>query len=470
MGHKYKQIMRNFSYTFTSNILATLISMIVTLIVPKLIGVESYGYFQLYMLYITFLGIFHFGLVDGIYLRIGGKRYSELNSNDFSNEFLIFEILEVTVSILGIIVTLLFVPDADKAFVLVSSAICLVIYNSDIFIQFILLATSQMKRYSLFIIADRLTYFILLVVLLFMGITSYKQLIFIDLLARFLILLIAIKKNKNLLLNFKFPLTGVIRLIKIDINSGYKVTLGGIAGIFITGIVRFFIENRWGIRVFGQVSLSFTLSNLLMVFVNAISLVIFPVLKTTSNTQLPKMYIQLRTVLMVVLLGCLVFYAPVASLIGLWLPKYADSLNYLALMFPMVIFNSKTAMLITTYLKSLRLEKYILITNLVSVGVSALLAYIAVFILNNQILSIIVIVVGIAVRSIYSEVIVSKRLKISVISDIFLEVALSTIFMYVSWNLSPVFSTVIYLFVYLIYLFLKRDDILNLVGVIRQHA
>jgi O-antigen/teichoic acid export membrane protein len=433
--------------------------MIVTLIVPKIIGVESYGYFQLYMMYITFLGIFHFGWVDGIYLRIGGKKYADLNSSRFSAEFICFEILEVIIGIIFIILALNFEPNVDKTFVIISAALCLIIYNTDIFIQFILLATSEIKSYSIFIIMDRIVYLFLLGIVFLSGITSYKQIIIVDLIARFIVLCCFLHKNRKLLFNFKGFSKSIFKEIITDINSGYKVTLGGVAGVLITVIARSFIENRWGIKIFGQVSLAFTLSNLLMVFVNAVSLVMFPLLRRTKNEKLAGIYGDVRTVLMVVLLGCLVLYSPLSYIVGLWLPKYTISLKFLAIMFPIVIFNSKTSMLITTYMKSLRLEKYILYSNLIAVVFSVIATSISVYIFHDLMITIIAIVVGIAIRSVYSERILSKHLLIDVNKDIVLEIILSIIFMYTSWSLSAIAGTLIYLAFYIIYLFIKKKDI-----------
>lgn len=51
-----KKILKNFSYTFVSNVVSFCISALVTFIVPKKLGVESYGYFQLYLFYVSYVG------------------------------------------------------------------------------------------------------------------------------------------------------------------------------------------------------------------------------------------------------------------------------------------------------------------------------------------------------------------------------------------------------------------------------
>ena len=67
-----------------------------------------------------------------------------------------------------------------------------------------------------------------------------------------------------------------------------------IAGLLINGIVRFAIENHWNVETFGKVSLTMTMSNMLMVFISAVSVVIYPMLKQTPEERLAQMYKTIR--------------------------------------------------------------------------------------------------------------------------------------------------------------------------------
>ena len=74
------------SYTIFSNFVSLIASALVILIIPKLIGVEEYGYWQLYLFYSSYVGFLHFGWNDGIYLRFGGEDYNNLDKNLFNNK------------------------------------------------------------------------------------------------------------------------------------------------------------------------------------------------------------------------------------------------------------------------------------------------------------------------------------------------------------------------------------------------
>ena len=128
-----------------------------------------------------------------------------------------------------------------------------------------------------------------------------------------------------------------------------------IAGLLINGIVRFAIENHWNVETFGKVS---TNDNVEYAdgLISAVSVVIYPMLKQTPEERLAQMYKTIRMMLMIPVLGMLLVYYPAKVLLSGWLPQYAESLKYMALLFLMCVYESKV-LLINTYLKALRKEK-----------------------------------------------------------------------------------------------------------------
>ena len=54
---------------FIANIINLIISLFTGFVLPKLLSVESYANIKLFQLYITYIGILHFGVADGMYLK-----------------------------------------------------------------------------------------------------------------------------------------------------------------------------------------------------------------------------------------------------------------------------------------------------------------------------------------------------------------------------------------------------------------
>lgn len=53
MNEKIKKILINSGYLVSSNLMSMLVSILVVLILPKIIGIRSYGYWQLYLFYVS---------------------------------------------------------------------------------------------------------------------------------------------------------------------------------------------------------------------------------------------------------------------------------------------------------------------------------------------------------------------------------------------------------------------------------
>ena len=173
---------------------------------------------------------------------------------------------------------------------------------------------------------------------------------------------------------------------------------------------------------------------------------------------------------MLILLGVMVLYYPVKEGLSLWLPQYAESLKYMALLFPVCIFESKVSMLTNTYLKTVRKEKWILYVNLVSFLLSITFTIITVFVMQNLTVAIVAIVILLAFKSILAEYMLSKVININILKDTLYELVLVVGFMIFSWAIHSWISTVLYALLYILYLFLKKEDIKQAVVTIKRFA
>lgn len=459
LNNKFKSILENITYTFTANIFTMLISVIMTLILPKFLGVTDYSYYQLYIFFISYVGFFHFGWIDGIYLKIGGMEYDDLNKNSYVSQFWLLNIFEIIIAFVVSIFAVRFIKDVDKSFILVATSICGVITILRTYLLFILQSTNRIKEYAKYTRMDRFIYFVLVILFLFLGFDNYKFILYIDIFSKLVALILCIGQTKDIVFG-KISIDKNIFLEIFDnISIGIKLMLANIASMLIIGVVRFGIQNNWNIETFGKVSLTLNISNLLMTFINAVAVIMFPLLRREEESNLPKIYTMLRNTLMLFLYMMLIFYYPMKLILSAWLPQYADSLRYMALLFPICIYESKMSMLVNTYLKSFRKEKYMLIINAISLALSAVLTGVSVFMLNNLTLAILSIVFLLGFRCILGEIVLTKTMNISIYEDIILETVLTLIFICSSWFIQNIFCLVIYICFYLIYVFIKRKEI-----------
>ena len=454
-----RSILKNFSYTFISNIISFCISALVTFIVPKKLGVESYGYFQLYLFYVSYIGFLHFGWADGVFLRYGGAYYEKLDRAKFSAQFWLYSAFELALgSIIGISAWFYARPE-EKALVLCLTGVAVFLLLPRTFLQYILQCTNRMKEYAFLTVIEKIVYFVLVLAFLLGETRQFAFLIAADLLGKACALGYAAYQCRDIILTRIEVLESALKEVEQNVSVGIKLMISNIAGMLIIGLVRLSIERQWDVSTFGKVSLTMSVSNMLMVVIRAVAMVAFPMLRRTDNEKLAPLYSTMRACLMIPLLGMMVAYYPVKAVLSVWLPQYAESLQYMAILFPMCIFESKMSMLIETYLKALRKEKWLLVVNIATVSISFLATVFTVFMLQNLNFAILSIVMMLAFRCVIAELLLSKVLDVAVIKDILLELLLTVIFIGFNWFVGGIISLLVYLFFYLVYLFLKKNEI-----------
>ena len=461
MNNKAIHFIRNFSYTLLSNLISLIISVLVVLIVPKIVGVEEYGYWQLYMFYSAYVGFMQFGWNDGIYLRYGGSKYSDLDKSLFFSQFWMLALSQIIIASIIIMSSVYFVSEVNKQYIFIMVALCLIIMGVRVMLLFILQATNRIKEYAQITVIDKLMYVSILVVFLLLGVKEYKILILADLAGKFLSLIFSIYCCRDFVFSkistFYFSFSETLENIRV----GSKLMLANIASMLIIGIVKFGIEQTWGVSTFGKVSLTLSISNMMMVFINAVGIIMFPILRRTSQDKLLSIYSVMREVLMVTSLGMFILYYPIKTIMAAWLPQYAESLLYMALVFPIFIYEAKMALLINTYLKTLRREKFMLQVNIITMLISLIMTFIATKIFNNLDMAVANIVVLLAFRSVLSELYLTKELKLNVVKDILFEILLTVVFILSGWFVNSQYTILIYGVAYIAYLIVKKNDILN---------
>lgn len=459
MNIKATNFIKNMSYSVSSNLLSLVISTVVVLIIPKLIGLEAYGYWQLYIFYSSYVGFLHFGWNDGIYLRYGGEEYENLDKKLFFSQFIQLLSLQLLIGGGIALFTLIFVKDNDRIFILNMVAIVTVILNMRYMLFFILQATNRIREYARLTILDRVVYIVLIIMFLLVGVRDYKLMVLADVIGKFTSLIFTMILCKDIIFNkisdFYFSLEEAF----INMKVGMNLMVAGIASTLIIGTVKFGIGEKWDVTTFGKISLTLSISNMMMLFINAIGVIIFPVLRRAKEDKLASIYITMRDLLMPFLLGILIFYYPLKTMLSAWLPQYGDSLIYMALAFPMFTYEGKMSLLINTYIKTLRKERVILRVNSISMLMSVILTFIATQVLSNLELAMLNIVVLLAFRSALAEFFVAKVLNLQVKKDIILETIMTIVFIVSGWYLDSWLVVVAYFVAYITYLLIKKNDI-----------
>lgn len=458
MNIRVPEVLKKLSYTVISNFLNFLVSALITFVTPRFLGVEQFSYFQLYLFYVTYNSAFQFGWGEGIVLRYGGAYFDKLDKPKFSGQFWFFSFVEFIVCI-GICLSSLFFDDINQAYVLFLLGICMMIMLPRVLLLHIITATNRIKEYAWAIYIEKIFFVVPYAILLFIGVRDFQSIVICDIFGKFAALLYALYCCKSIIKTKPVRFTEIYKETIENIRVGIKLLFANLASMLIIGCVRMGIKHSWDISTFGKISLTLNVSNLLMVFIRSVSTVLFPLLKRMDNQKLPSLYSVLRNLLMVGLFFMLNFYYPMKVILSMWLPQYSESLNYMAMLFPLCLYASKMSMLVETYMKALRQEKVLLFTNITAVICSFFITIVTTILLKNLNLAVLSIVVLVALRCIIAELSLTKVCDIKVKTDILIEAVMTVIFISSNWFVGGWIGAFIFLISYVIYVIIKKKEV-----------
>lgn len=444
MNEKTKGFIKNLNYTVSANFFILAISVILNLIVPKFLGVTGYSYWQLYIFYSSYVGFFHLGWIDGIYLKLGGKEYEDLDKNNLSTQLYFLFLFELILALLLTLYTTFFITDSYRQIILLATAFMLVISNIKNFVLYILQSTNRIKEYAKLSRDDRYFYLVGSLGYLILGGRNPIVLIIMDVLAKLIVTTNGLLQIKDIVKSNRIKFRDILVDIKDNIKIGSNLMFGNIASMLILGISRFFVEKKWNIETFGKLSFALSISNMFMLFINSISVVLYPVLRRTNQANLSNLYLQVRNLFVPFTLLILLFFSPLRILLEWWLPAYKESLFFMGILFPMIVYEGRVSLLINTYLKTIREEKVILISNLITLVISSIMVFISVFVFKNINLTVTTITISLAIRCLIAESMLTKILKINVIKENIFESILIFIFIISNIFLNDLESFIIY--------------------------
>ncbi|MDT2433692.1 hypothetical protein ACO0KD_00060 [Enterococcus avium] len=451
MNSKAKNLIKNINYTVTANFFVLGISVLLNLFVPKFIGIKEYSYWQIYVFYSSYVGFFHFGWLDGIYLKIGGEEYSDLDHDNLGSQFWYLFIFENILSIAMIILIFLISNSPTKIIILSLTALVSVIRNCNTFILYVFQSTNRIKEYAQISRNDRYFYVLFLSIYIILGGNDYIVMIVLDIISRMLVTVWGGIKLRDTLFHKPMNIQIISREILDNIKIGSNLMISNIAGMFIIGISRVLVEFKWNIEVFGKLSLTLSISNMFMTFINAVGIVMFPLLRRTDTSKLTELYENLRNIFVPVSYCALIFFLPIKRILGIWLPLYKDSLVFMGILFPMIIYEGRMSLLVSTYLKTIRKEKIILLANLISLFFSLILSIITTILLNNLLLTVGIIVASLALRCIVGELLLVRLLNLKLKKKLIFETLLTLAFIFGNVFLRDLIGFLLYVLIFIIY-------------------
>ena len=451
-----KGIVKKIGVSVAAQLISLAVSFIMNLIVPKFISEFSYAHWQTYLLYVNYVGILHFGLLDGILLRYSQYDYEQLDKPLIRSQYRFLLLINATFSILIAAYALIATKKITSA-IIILVAIGVITKNSFTYTSYTFQMTNRIANYAKLIILQRIVYGILAVILILVGSDNFVLFCLADLVGDIIGILYGFSSNKSLFLGGTVCSKKSICEFKANITSGIKLMIATWSSIMLVGASRIIIQVRWDELTFGKVSFAFSLTNLFLTFVTAASVVLFPSLKRMDERDRPELYKTIREIMSPFLFVIMVFYFPGCWVLGRWLPKYSVSLTFLGCLLPMIVFSSKTSLLTDNFLKAYRKEKELLIINIISVVFAILGFCVCAWVFQSLELLLFWVVISIMLKSILSEFAVARIIEYSVCREIIIEIIMAIAFVLIAYFCDLFTGFLLYCLLCIGYIFLHKD-------------
>lgn len=330
-----------------------------------------------------------FGMSDGIHLKYAGMEYFALDKKKFRSYFRFTCIHSFSMFVLFSSLILVFIDDSNRAFALVFIGLNIFLFNINGFFIHVNQVTSRFKFYSWGIVLDRIIFVISIIPLLFLTFDSYKYYIVLNVISRVVVFLYHVYTARDMVIGETYPIkeyySDIIKLMAI----GLPLTVSSILSMFLISFPRLLIDKFYGIEIFAAFSFANSMLSMAIQIVIAVSTVLYPLLKKVEIENYKKINDALNSSVWIFGSLMLGMYFPIVYLLKTYMPKYESILDYLFVLFPMMIYQCKNNVILTTFYKALRLEKKLLLFNFVGliVNFSITIIFYSIF---NSIFSIVI--------------------------------------------------------------------------------
>lgn len=454
-----KRSFKNFKYVFSSQLLVLLLSFIKSLFIPMILTVQGFGFWQIYLFYASYVGIFALGFNDGIYLRYGDYQYEKLPHTRLKIAIQIHSIVIFLFFIIALIFSSL-INDPNKQFSMIFVSINIFVLGLNGVFIYVMQITNQMKKYSFFVIFPQIIFVLGTFGMILFRNINFEILIIIDLFAKVVTVIGMMLYCKELWFGRITGLRKGLEEYKANVSVGIQLMLAQLMGMLVTGIGRIIVEFFGNIEDYSYYSLGITITNLVLVLISSISMLAYPTLKRLNDKNYPFYYEKINTFLQSFSIIVPVLYFLSSLLIFMYLPKYLPVLKYLNILFGVIILQAKMQLLNNTFYKVLRKETEMMKANISSVLLFTVMAVIA-FPLTESVMSIAVCtLIVMAYRCYSTEVYLRRILKLKNYKGIVFEALYIFLFSILTFLLNMKISFILY-FCFLVIMVYKNRSLLN---------
>lgn len=375
MGTKLTKTKANLVLALGAQLIVLGTGIVKSLLLPHVMSVESFAYWQQYVLYSGFVGIFALGFNDGVYLLYGGSSYDDLPFKRLRAAFRFY--CGMLLLFAAAIAFYALMQDAERGFGFFFVALDTFVLCVSGLMTYVLQITDQFKWYALCTVIDKFVFLAAAATMSLLGITDHRLYVVADFCSKIVAFTVFVWRCRRLAFG---PAAGVRegwQEFSSDIRVGINLMFANFAGMLVANLGRFIVEWFGGLDGYAYYSFGTSVTNLVLTLVTAVSSVLYPALKRLPDDAYKSYYERIDRVAFWLACAGLAVYFPAYLGVEAFYAKYAPMLSYLNLLFVAAVYQSKMSMLVNTFYNALRKEHRLLIVNLQSVVGFCVVAFVS---------------------------------------------------------------------------------------------
>ena len=468
-------LISGFTKVLSANIVVLVVGLIISFIIPMSLSTDNYGYLQLFTLYLAYNGFFILGFNDGIHLNYAGVIYDKTLFLKFRTFVKVVAITSLIGVFIVVLLSLLF-GEGEKQFIFIMTGVSIIIVGLNGFTSYTNQNTFRFSRYSQSILIEKIVYFILVILLVYMKSDNYKLFVYAIFISSLIKLIFNLITSHEIFFFFFLKIRELKSEIVHNFQSGFAVMITLILYSSINTGGRLLIERYMGIEKFGVFSFALNTLVIATVFFTAISQVFYPILaKIKDNMHLIQDNID--EILFIVSIILLFSYFPVYFLIKTYYEQYTSLLNYLTLLYPLFIFKGKYLVLIMNGLKVTKRLKVLIINSIIGIVANSVLTAIAIFLFNSMFYVALAFLISHIIWYYYGLINYNRAMNIKHKYNQYLDLLIVSAFLTATTISSFIASSIIsylvlgvlfQLVILIIYIFVKKDKLIVSISVIKN--
>lgn len=314
-----------------ANIINLIIGLLSSFVLPKFLTVNSYATLKTYQLYISYIGILHFGYVDSLYLLYGGQELKKISKDSLRENLSTFQAFQVGVMGISILIGIFLKNSLILAF-----SLSILPSNMLSFYQCIYQASGEFSLYGRIINSTTLSYFLLNMLFIFVLHQDNPYLYIGVIIVVNSCICMVLKRNTWKKQKIKFNIENInLQLIPYNIKNGILLTLGNLSSILLTGMDRWFVKICMNNIAFAQYSFAVSIENFLEVLISSVTITMYNFFCKISDLKKIR---NVRNMVMVFAAFIVSCAFPARLILEVYLRKYIKSAYVMFLLFGAQIF------------------------------------------------------------------------------------------------------------------------------------